>query len=271
MLVAPISILMSHFHLADGRLYRLYDSGEKEITSYSKGRLVHTFDGQPCYAAEIAWALIYKVLPKYPVLVIDGDETNLTAENLAPVISKHWRFRLTKFQLDAGKAYKHPLSPQLFSSPELARVNWNACVRLAVAADKERVLLEQGQELAERGEPVPVERKEVRAKREPAVSKLRRDGRPRKPAAGPGQVAVWWQDAWLIVPEAVHPSDDLHVRCAAVLAGATGFVFDAEKQMTVALYEQEATAAQEGDEPDRSAALAGQAGDAHIVVESDAA
>lgn len=270
MLVAPVSVLMSHFHLADGRLYRLYDSGEKEITTYAKGRLVHTFAGQPCYAAEIAWALIYSVLPKYPVLVIDGDETNLTAENLAPVVSKHWRFRLTKRKLDHGVAYKHPLSETLHSTVDLAHADWVSCVRREVAEDKERVLQGQSQELMDRGLPVPVYRKPPPVRREKPLPKLRRDGRPRKPVAGAGSVAVWWDGAWLIVPEAVHPSDDLHVRCAAVLAGATGFVFDAEKQITVALY-CEAAAAQEGDEPGRGPALAGQAGDAHVVVESDAA
>jgi hypothetical protein len=205
------------------------------------------FEGKTYYAAELAWALIHRVMPKYPVVVLDGDERNLVPENLRAAVGKRLRCQITHRM---GQ-YWHNAGPGVFTTREAAQESWQRAAREYYDYLQPRVWAEMQQELDERSDalsrlitdaerwgakalkdPVPVPtpaqlqarvRDKAKAAEEAYLSGVRQqvpaDFSP-KPLTVKGQKAVKHDGKWVVVAEqAIHAADDVTLRAEAAMLG----------------------------------------------------
>lgn len=219
-------LLTKQFKIRNGELLRW----DRPVGSLVGGRLMVWIEQQRVYATEVAWALLTGTPCRWPVIALDGKEcSNLQLDNLFPVTETYLRSKVTEGRCKGMLYYKHKLSEERFTTDPEARKDWQAHARAYYQPGKDRVLELQAQLLAERPfPPVPVD-EPVKVKR-PWV---------RRPKAGPGERLVKFEGEWLVVPDPVHVSDDLTLRCQAVKAGLVAR-FDPAQQMT--LYEKPALA-----------------------------
>lgn len=239
MLCLEYGFLIKRYALQDGRLMRKLSGGlVRPVDSWQKGRLVVQLRGRRTFAAEIAWILQHGAECPYPILILDGDECNLAADNLLAIKGAVPRMRLTPVRVHQSRGVTHPLSEVVFLSNEAARLDWQQQVQRQFAQGHAEALLLCEQRVAAR--PVV----EVLPVAAPPGPKRKYERRPPCPE---GWVLVRYKGEWLAVPRAVHPSDDVVLRCQQVLKGVKRFYFDKEKQMTLPVLDVETDLAQEGN------------------------
>lgn len=217
--------VLKHFVVEHDRLYRRHRDGTvREITLIDRGRLAAMLDGVRVYGPDIAYACIYRVVPMFPIIQVDGDPHNMAENNLMPVRTKRLRYRAV---LVAG-GWRHPLDRMTFRDEQTCHADWVRHARNFYHRDKPYV--RQLEDEAQGRKPV-VEKRVVIVRR--VYGGKRREGRP-EPVEG--RSWHWWQDSWLSLPDPVHESDDWMVRATVVAASPEAvFVYDPVAQRTVSV------------------------------------
>lgn len=227
----PVAVLNS-FSVADGVLYRRHLNGTmSRVSVVHSGRLAVTFQGQRLDGTAIAW-LCHHLFPcPYLTVAVDGNPHNMSLDNVMPVRRRRIVFR----PATTKHGYRHSLSQICFPTVDKARLDWVHRAR-AYYMDDRMFLLSQSSVQAQRQQIIdavgasdadaPMRRKFKPAKKHVA--------RPPMPPVPEGMECHWYNDAWIVIPMAVHCSDDWMVRAEACLKNPQArFVFDPVSQRTV--------------------------------------
>lgn len=220
-----------------GQLRRRLAAGRsKAVQTLEGGRLVCMVNGEMIPGVDIAWCLRYGRWPSQKLVLLSRDPHDMAIENIFPARLRHFRYRETKTET----GFKHPLSKVSYTTPEACYQNWERTAREFYETDLPTVLAQEEQLQAQYRATIaanPHLAPQLSSRRVSPVkarkTRLLASERPPKPEDVPGRVWHWYQDAWLSVPEPVHPSDDWMLRCAAVSAGATRAEYDPAQQKTV--------------------------------------
>lgn len=216
--------VMKHFAIEDNRLIRKLVSGSRVVRLADRGRLAVTLDGVRYFGPELAWACIYRAVPMFPIVQVDGNPHNMAENNLMPCRIK--RIRYLSVSVPGG--YKHALSKTVFRTEGENHADWCFLARQYYQRDKPYV--REMEDTARGRAPevpkhVPVARKVWIVPTDHHI----------KPEAVAGRSWHWWQSDWISLPEAVHPSDDWMARAEVVaLHPDARFVYDPLIEQTVA-------------------------------------
>lgn len=115
--------ILNNFRIIDGVLHRWYPSGKiKPVITVVTGRVAASLDGRRYFGPDIAWICHHLFACPVPVVTVDMNPHNLSAENVLPVKGERLVFRSTK---NRQGQFRHPLDPGTFySSRELAFAAW---------------------------------------------------------------------------------------------------------------------------------------------------
>ncbi len=219
--------LHQNFALEGDRLVRIMSNGaRRKVVSVVNNKIRIQLDGVYLPGPEVAWALHYKVEPQFPILQVDGNPFNLSLKNLLPIRGAFPRCRMVK----KGLLYFHPLNKSGYGDAKTCQKSWQHDVFEKYSKDLAYVLTLEASIRTQRG-MLLVPPKPVRKYFKPSGKKPKVE-RPPKPEHVDGRVWVWFEEAWLSIPEAIHPSDDWMVRAAAVKAGLS-VRYDSGRQQTL--------------------------------------
>lgn len=222
------------FAFSEGMLLRRSSDGTyREVRALEGGKVVAMVEGEMIRGADIVWCLHYGNWPKYRLAKLSRDPYDLHISNLFPARLHHYRYRVSR---GPNGGYVHPLSRIEWSDDAACYRNWEMAARDRYRHDLPTVEAIEARERAIREHTLSArpDLAPETAKENLLIVRKPRGGRPPRPAAPNGMMACWYAGAWLLVPQPLHPSDDLMVRCAAVKAGLK-VAYDAAQQRTVVL------------------------------------
>lgn len=219
--------VLKHFAVEDDRLVRKLATGHcRPVTLIDRGRLASMLGGVRYFGPEVAYACIYRVVPMFPIVQVDGDPFNMAENNLMPARLQRLRYR----EIAVTGGFRHPLSRSPFRTTQECYKDWVMLARQSYQRDKPHV--RQLEDEAQGRKPV-VPRIEVTAPRRVAAPVKRRED---KPEAVEGRSWRWWEGSWLSLPMPVHCSDDWMVRAAVVAEHPEArFVYDPVAQRTMSV------------------------------------
>lgn len=200
-----ISTIESRYVVSGDRLYRkLATGGLAEVKALTGGKLSLVICGKLYQAAQVAWTLHYGMFPTCRLVSFDSDVTNVAADNLYPIVTKQFRWRVTY----SGDLYYHPLNKRHgFRTMLECRKDWDNLALRTYKIGKTAVLHREAIQRNLLGE-LPRH-----------YGKL---DRPKQPLVDPGFIACWYKNSrWVVVPEAKHVSDDIMERTRHYLQGRT--------------------------------------------------
>jgi hypothetical protein len=222
--------ILDHFCLDDGQLYRKrLDGTVRPVRLVERGRVVSMLNGRRVFGPEIAWCIYYGVAPLYPVVHLSENPHKLGEIHLVCARLKRLRYAL----VESSTGFTHPLSQLPFATAQQCRSDWESRARRYYAADMPFIMAQQdeakalsaGSERPPRGRKPPKPRKPVSAASKPPKE---------RPEPVQGRQWKWYKDAWISLPDAVHPSDDWMVRAEAVLRNPEAtFYYDTVLQRTL--------------------------------------
>ncbi len=218
--------VLKHFAVEDGRLVRKLATGHaRPVTMVERGRLVSMVGGVKFFGPDVAYACLYRVVPMFPIVQVDGNPFNMAENNLMPCRVKRLRFR----RVPVPGGFRHPLCSSTFRTEGEVHRDWVRLARGRYMQDKAYV--RQLEDQTQGFTPEPPKRAVV-PRKVYAASKTARE----RPEAVEGRIWHWWVDGWLSLPVAVHESDDWMVRAAVVAVSPEArFVYDDVLQKTVAV------------------------------------
>lgn len=225
-MVPHLSLVKQLFVIEDGVLFKVRKDGlRRQVLSVAGGALRALVAGQWYRGPDIAWALYHDSWPLYHIASLSLDPHDLSLDNLVACLRPQLRWRLTAVAGD----FKHPLEAHfVFKSEAACRADWLRRARAYYAADYAEVRRhEQMRDAAGAGHDGPVEYQKRSQGRKSAKPVGAKPGKPPRPKITAQQRCYWFSGQWVVVPAACHPADDVMVRCAAVLAGAVRFEYDA--------------------------------------------
>ncbi len=210
-----------NFLLESDQLMRIMSNGAlRKVPTVVQGKIRVLLDGVYLSGPEVAWALHYGIEPQFPLLQVDGDPFNLSAKNLLPIRGIMPRCRITW----KGRLCYHSLGGFGYADEKSCRKSWQLDVYDKYSKDLAHVLSTERKIRDQRGllvvPPKPVRKYTLSAAR---AAKTKRTPKPEHIW---GKVWVWFEDAWLSIPEATHPSDDWMVRAASVKAANARALID---------------------------------------------
>ena len=221
--------ILEHFCLENGQLYRKrLDGTVRAVRLVERGRVVSMLNGRKYFGPDIAWCFYYGVAPMYPVVHLSADPHSLGKEHLACARLNRLRYAC----VESSSGFKHPLSQLPFMSAFSCRADWEMRARSHYAKDMAFILAKQDEAkaLAMASGQLETYQRPVKVRRAPVSTKPRSD----RPEPVQGRQWKWYKDAWISLPDAVHPSDDWMVRAEAVLRNPEAtFYYDTLLQRTL--------------------------------------
>ena len=224
---------MNNFVVDGGVLYRkLLNGTHRRVTAINSGRLVVVHEGARLLATDIAWICHHLVPCPHPTVTVDCNPHNMDIDNVMAVRRRRLVFRpvMSKY------GFKHNLNKMHFSTREAAFADWVPKAREQYVADRDWLLASEDykgvkQQIAD---AVAASQPRLLARQRKFTPPKRYLKRPPMPDVPEGMECHWYKDQWVVIPKAVHCSDDWMVRAEACLKNPQArFRYDPVLERTV--------------------------------------
>jgi hypothetical protein len=216
-----------YYVMNEGSLYRKLANGELfKVTTSDRSRLVTTFCGEVYKALDIAYLLYYGYFPKRKTLALDGDQYNLSLDNVVAARTKRYRFS----PMNLPQGITHNLNKLMFPNHTACYNDWLLIVTHRYRTEMRLILAEDARE-------IEIVKANAGSRPKPSFfptcyedKLVKRVEKPPKPS----KKHVWSGRDWVLVPSAINVADDYKVRACRIMEGCSVFEYDSALQQVVA-------------------------------------